>query len=113
LKHGDPAVAHLADQVDGLMIVSRCNCDCRTVYFAMKGNPASRKGEQIVNDWLAQMDSDLFGVVLFELDGRISSLEVYSCSGRVKEFGLPNSSMLLGYDPLSVDQLAAPPSGPS
>ena len=113
LEHGDPAVAPLADQVDDLMVVSKCSCGCPTVYFALKGNPTSRKGERVVSDWLARTNDELFGVMLFELDGQISSLEVYSCSGNVKEFGLPESGSLLGYDERSVDRLAPPPSEPS
>jgi hypothetical protein len=113
VEHGDPAALHLLGQVNDLEVVSRCNCGCPTVYFALKGSPTSRKGERNVSDWLARMDDELFGVMLFEVDGQISSLEVYSCSGNVKEFELPEGGMLLGYDEHSADRLAPPPSEPS
>jgi hypothetical protein len=113
VEHGDPGAASLSGQVNDLEVVSRCSCGCPTVYFALRGNPTSRKGERNVSDWLARMDGELFGVMLFEVEGQISSLEVYSCSGSVKEFGLPESGMLLGFDERSVDRLATPPSEPS
>jgi hypothetical protein len=59
------------------------------------------------------MDDELFGVMLFEVAGEISSLEVYSCSGTVRDFGLPETDMLLGYDERSVDPLAPPSSEPT
>lgn len=110
VEHGDPAFVRLADLIDKLIVVSKCNCGCPTVYFELKGNPLSRKGERLVGDWLAQMDGEPFGVMLFELEGEISSLEVYSCSGSVKEFGLPEIGSLLGYDDRFADRLNHPPS---
>lgn len=110
LEHGDPGSEKLLDQIEDLLVVSKCNCGCPTVYFALKGEPTSRKGERIVSDYLALVDGEQFGVMLFELGGQISSLEVYCCSGRLKEFGLPGTEMILGYDERSVDRLVPPPS---
>ena len=108
VDHGEPESAYLSDQIDGLEVVSKCSCGCPTVYFGFNRSPASRKGERLVSDWLARMDGELFGVMLFEVDQQISSLEVYSCSGKVAGFNLPTSEMLLGYDDRSADRLAPP-----
>ena len=110
VEHGEPGCDRLLSQVKDLKVVSKCKCGCPTVYFALEGEGNSRKGERLVSDWLAKMNEELFGVMLFEVAGEISSLEVYSCAGTVKSFDLPETSMLLGYDERSVDQLVPPPS---
>ena len=86
VEHGEPGCETLVDQVENLKVISKCNCGCPTVYFALPGNPISRKGERIVSDYLATMDGDLFGAILFEAGGQISSLEVYSCAGVERAF---------------------------
>ncbi len=113
LENGEPNASRLVDQINGLKVVSKCMCGCPTVYFALTGNPPSRKGERLVSDWLARMNEELFGVMLFEVGGEISSLEVYSCSGEVTGFGLPEAGMMLGPDDRSVDRLVPPSKEPS
>jgi hypothetical protein len=110
VKHGEPECERLLGQVESLKVVSKCNCGCPTIYFALETAGNSRKGERLVRDWIAKMDDEIFGVMLFEVAGQISSLEVYCCSGRVTNFGLPDIEMIRGYDEQSVDRLSPPSS---
>jgi hypothetical protein len=110
VRHGEPGCDRLLDQVKNLMVVSKCNCGCPTIDFALQAAGNSRKGERLVSDWIAETDGEMFGVMLFEVAGEISSLEVYCCSGRVANFGLPEVGMIRGYDDRSVDRLTPPPS---
>jgi hypothetical protein len=89
LEHGDPQYLPLASQIDSLRVVSKCTCGCPTVNFALEGNPTSRKGERLIGDCPATVDDQDVGVLLFECRGRLSTLEVYSCAGSDKPFGLP------------------------
>ena len=59
------------------------------MYFALDGAPVPRKGERLVSDHLASVNGMEVGIMLFETDGLLSSLEVYSCPGTDEPFGLP------------------------
>jgi hypothetical protein len=98
LEHSNSNVDHLLSQLDRLSVVEKCTCGCPTVYFAVDGEPTSRKGERLIADYLAEVDGDGVGVMLFETKGKLSSLEVYSLAGSEKPFGLPAIASLHGYD---------------
>lgn len=100
IEHSHPDARRLLPQIDRLTVAGKCNCGCPTVYFALDGEPVPRKGEQLISDWLAKVDSDLVGVMLFQTDDQISSLEVYSCAGTDKPFGLPSIDTIMGYENL-------------
>jgi hypothetical protein len=89
IEHGEPGVSEYADTLESLTVVARCTCGCPTVYFEIKGNPATRKGERIISDHLGTVDGQDVGVMLFALGNQLSSLEVYSQAGSDKPFGLP------------------------
>jgi hypothetical protein len=97
LAHGDPGVAQFASQVDGLRVVAKCNCGCPTIYFELKGHFELRKGERVISDHLATVEEQKVGVMLFELDGGLSSLEVYSLAGTDNPFPLPAVESLHSY----------------
>jgi hypothetical protein len=100
IEHSEHAPPGLMPQIERLSVFERCTCGCPTIYFAFDGEPVSRKGERIISDWLANVDGDLVGVMLFQTDGRLSSLEVYSCAGTDKPFGLPAIESLFPYKDL-------------
>jgi hypothetical protein len=101
LKHGDATCAELASQIDTLRVVSTCTCGCPTVDFAEKETPQPRSTSRLVSDQLAIVDGQLVGVMLFARDGCISMLEVYSCAGTDKPFGLPSVDSLFPWEELS------------
>jgi hypothetical protein len=76
-------------QIPRLSVRQRCTCGCPTVYFALNGKPVPRKGERLISDHLASVNGMEVGVMLFETDDNLSSLEVYSCPGTDQPFGLP------------------------
>ncbi len=90
IEHGEYAdPERLKSQLPSLSVRERCTCGCPTVYFAVDGVPVPRKGERLVSDYLALVEGADVGVMLFETDGLLSSLEVYSCAGSSEPFGLP------------------------
>ena len=109
LEHSDPQYLPLASQIDALRVVSKCTCGCPTVDFALEGNPPQRKGEKDISDYGATFDDQPVGVLLFACNGSLSMLEVYSCAGSDKPFGLPKIEDIYPY--ISED-LPIRPGGP-
>ncbi len=101
LTHGEKDADRFTSQIANLTVTSRCNCGCPTIYFDLGGARTSRKGERIISDYLATVDGQDVGVMLFEVDGRLSSLEVYSCAGAHQPFGLPEIESLYPWEKLS------------
>ena len=97
LHCNEPDCSRLLDEVESLQVVASCSCGCPTVYFAVAGDPPTRKGERLVADFLATVDEQEVGVMLFLLGSGLSSLEVYSCGGTEKQFGLPALETLHPY----------------
>lgn len=85
-------------QLESLSIHGKCTCGCPTVYFAVNGVPVTKPGENLIADYLATVNGEDVGVMLFERDGLLSSLEVYSCAGSDKPFGLPGIATLHSFE---------------
>jgi hypothetical protein len=101
LQNGEPGSDRFVPQLKTLTVVSRCTCGCPTVYFGLENNPTSRKGERIISDQLGTADGQDVGVILFELNGLLSSLEVYSQAGTDQPFGLPKVENLYTFEDAS------------
>lgn len=101
IEHGDAEVSHLRTQVDDLHVISKCICGCPTIYFGSNGEPISRKGEILIADFLAKVNGEDVGVMLFHVEGQLSSLEVYSQAGSAEPFGLPEIASIYPYGELN------------
>lgn len=99
LRHGNPGSEQFLKQVDSLVVVSKCSCGCPTVHFEQKGEPIAH-AERILADFLATVDGQHVGIILFQREGRLSSLEVYSQAGTDKPFGLPELESIYSYEEL-------------
>jgi hypothetical protein len=104
LRHGHPGSERFLEQLDSLVVVWKCSCGCPTVNFAREGNPAPHEAEHILADYLATVNGEDVGVILFQRGGRLSSLEVYSRAGTDKPFGLPELETLYSYEELAERQ---------
>lgn len=101
LRHGNPGSEQFLQQVPSLVVVSKCSCGCPTVYFAQECEPVAESGSRILADYLATIDGQDMGVILFQKTGRLSSLEVYSLAGTDKPFGLPELEAIYPWEELS------------
>jgi hypothetical protein len=105
LRHGNPGSEQFLQQVDSLVVVSKCSCGCPTVYFGQEeGESIAQGDEHILADYLATVNGEGVGVILFQRGGRLSSLEVYSQAGTDKPFGLPELETIYSYEELSERQ---------
>jgi hypothetical protein len=84
----------LRAQVSALTVHWSCRCGCPSVNFALNGVPVKGKGQHVIVHYLADVDGIEVGVMLFDMEGTLSSLEVYSLLGNDKPFGLPEIATL-------------------
>jgi hypothetical protein len=96
LEHGFRGARDFVSQIERLTVVGKCTCGCPTIYFAFDGRPVKRKGEQLISDYIAEVDKMPVGVMVFQTDGLLSSLEIYSLPGTDKPFGLPPVDSVIG-----------------
>ena len=101
LEHGVPGSEEFISQIDSLTVISKCRCGCPTVNFALSGKSVLLENKHILADYLATVDSQDVGVILFQREGRLSRLEVYSQAGTDKPFGLPEIEALYPWEELS------------
>lgn len=104
LRHGKSGSGQFLEQLDSLVVVWKCSCGCPTVNFAREGNPVPHHAEHILADYLATVDGEDVGIILFQRGGRLSSLEVYSQAGTDKPFGLPEIEAIYSYEELAERQ---------
>jgi len=104
LRHGNPGSEEFIGQLDSLVVVWKCSCGCPTVNFAREGKPVPHEAEHILADYLATVDGEDVGVILFQRGGRLSSLEVYSQAGADRPFGLPEIETIYSYEELAERQ---------
>jgi hypothetical protein len=104
LRHGNPGSDQFLKQLDSLVVVWKCSCGCPTVDFAREGELASHEAEHILADYLATVDGEDVGIILFQRGGHLSSLEVYSQAGTDKLFGLPEIETIYSYEELAERQ---------
>lgn len=91
LAHGrPPARAHLGG-VEGLRVVSRCDCGCASIDFVdAPGEPL-----EVLADYQWQdADGHLFGAMVFAKDGKLAGLDVWSIDGAATPTTLPAPSVL-------------------
>jgi hypothetical protein len=96
LEHGFRGAPEFASQIPRLTVVGRCTCGCPTISFAFDGVPVKRKGEQLISDYIADVNGHQMGIMVFQTNGLLSSLEVYSCPGTDEPFGLPPIQNIIG-----------------
>ena len=81
LEHGVPGAPDFVSQIPRLSVVGKCTCGCPTLYFALDGVPVKRNGEQGISDYIAELDGHPIGLMVFQTNGLLSSLEAYSLPG--------------------------------
>ena len=92
---GNPAELH--GQVPDLRVVQVCGCGCASVDFVVAGRaPARGSGLLQVGPecYWGSRDSGLFAVFLFQREGLLAGLDVYSVDGSATPTALPDIDTL-------------------
>ena len=96
LEHGSDEAKSFLPQVERIRAVRGCTCGCPTIHLEA-GESAllgSSQADRIICDLLGRTaKGELVGLLLFQIAGKLDSLEIYSLDGDLKnntpEFGLP------------------------
>jgi len=94
LEHGKAsAKAHLSE-IEGVRVVSRCDCGCASIDFVDAPGALEILSEYKWED----SDGHLFGAFAFAKEGKLAGLEVWSIDGEATPSVLPDTSVLVPLD---------------
>jgi hypothetical protein len=95
LEHGIPRAACYLPQLEHARVASRCSCGCASINFAIDGVVPTPGAMGILSDyqWRAA-GGEAFGVFVFEYDGLLAGLEVFSMDGLADATVLPDIEQL-------------------
>jgi len=106
LEQGTPASTRFIPQLEAAYVVARCPCGCASVDFSVgRVVPAPGPLSILADFEYRTAEGHLCGVFVFERDGLLAGLEVWSVDGLSTLSTLPATSQL---QPLGSVQDAAP-----
>jgi hypothetical protein len=94
LERGTAEARALVPQVDELRVVSRCDCGCPSIDFALAdGTPGPHSGGVVAEAAGESPEGALVGAMVWAGGGQVATLEVYAISD-VDRFSLPSPDRL-------------------
>jgi hypothetical protein len=105
LDHGEDGIDRFISQIDTLTVASECTCGCPTIDFVREENGLKQGTARPIIDYMAIVDGQHGGVMLFATETQLSMLEIYSLAGTDKPFGLPKISDLFPWEQLREDPI--------
>lgn len=79
LENGIPEARAFLEQLDEAEVMPwRCPCGCASINFQIKGRTAATPGVHILGDYLCGPLDAPTGAFIFESDGVLAGIEVYS-----------------------------------
>lgn len=84
LEHGAPGAAQFIEQLDRAeATLWRCVCGCASFNFKISGEQEAPPGVNILGDYIAGTGDANFGIFIFQSEGILSGVEVYSLGAEV------------------------------
>lgn len=84
MENGTVGLHTFYSQIEGLRVARSCSCGCPSVRLEVaEGAPLGKDcGDKLVGDFAGKTaQGDLVGVLLFQREGKLTELEVYSIDG--------------------------------
>jgi hypothetical protein len=100
LEHGEEGASRFIPQVDRLVAVAKCTCGCPTIDLGLENELVSHTRHGLISDYLAIVDGQYIGVMLFANEKQLVMLEGYSLAGTDKPFEFPNIESLFPWGEL-------------
>jgi hypothetical protein len=89
----DPSTAPYCAQLDGVRVVSQCDCGCASIDLAVRGATRGPNSVAVplVDAEARTPDGDGLGVLVFAADGYLTQLEVYAMGGDAASLPTPDA----------------------
>jgi len=98
LEHGNPEASQFLPQLDQAAVVSRCSCGCASIDFAISGKRPTEAAMHVLSDFQWQgSQGNLFGAFVFEQQGLLAGLDLWSIDGLATPSSLPPIEALVPY----------------
>ena len=105
LRHGESKALVYAPQLEGARVISRCSCGCDSVNFAIDGVVPAPGAMGILADYeWRESTGALNGIYLFERDGLLAGLDVWSQDGLSVRVKLPQIDEIVPIGTLDIQQ---------
>jgi hypothetical protein len=98
LEHGDGDNSEFLSQLDQARVVRLCACGCASVDFSISGKRPAQPAMLVLSDyqWRTK-DGHLCGAFVFEQDGLLAGLHLYSIDGLTTPGAMPPRGDLVPY----------------
>ena len=98
LSHGTSEAAHFAPQLSRARVYSRCPCGCASIDLSIDGKRPTDFRMRVLGDFQWQnAEGSLFGAFVFEQDGLLAGLDLWSVDGNETPRQLPSPELLSAY----------------
>ena len=98
LEHGNANARNFIPQLMQASVRSRCSCGCASIDFAIAGQRPKHFAMRVLSDfqWKDQ-NQHLFGAFVFEQDGLLAGLDLWSVDGKSTPSKLPPIEALVPF----------------
>lgn len=101
LERGEVDAPQYLPQLQQARVFSHCSCGCASIDFTVAGKRPTHPSIRVLSDfqWISS-EGYLFGVFVFEQDGLLGGLELWSIDGQALPSTLPPVAALVPYGTL-------------
>ncbi len=90
LEHGEGDNTGYLKQLQRARVANVCGCGCASIDFSIDGQPPSTSGMRILSDHRWRDDEgNLYGAFVFEREGLLAGLDLWSIDGRSTPDAMP------------------------
>jgi len=98
LRNGNKGAETYLHQLDKANVVAHCKCGCASIDFSIEGKRPTKFEMCVLADYQWRSENgNLFGIFVFEQDGLLAGLDVWSIDGQSDALTLPSSDLLFPY----------------
>jgi hypothetical protein len=98
LRNGNKGAETYLHQLDKANVVAHCKCGCASIDFSIDEKRPTKFEMCVLADYQWRSENDhLFGIFVFEQDGLLAGLDVWSIDGQSDALTLPSSDLLFPY----------------
>lgn len=98
LENGDDNAKSFLPELEKARVNRLCGCGCASIDFKIDGKEEPAGGIRILGDFIFGEGDETCGAFIFERDGVLSGIEVYSYGTMDLVKALPKPSQLRKYD---------------